>query len=110
MLLFFVAILEYVAWGAVEHTANGVERGETHGLGFAGLENGKVGDGDAYLLAEFVERDFALGHHHIKIYDNHRAQNLDGEFLFFGSVVGKLVEESHEQCDGCVDEGVVGDN
>ena len=71
------AVLEDVAGGAVEGAADGVERREAHGLGFAGLEDGEVGNRDAYAFAQFVERHLAAGHHYIKIYDNHSAQGGD---------------------------------
>ncbi len=73
------AEFEDVAGRAVQDAADGVEGREAHGLGFAGLEDREVGNGDAHALAQLVERHLAAGHHHIKIHDNHNAQvGLDG--------------------------------
>ena len=59
------AELEDVAWLAVEGAADGVEGRETHGLGFAGFQDGEIGDSDAHALAQFIERNLATRHHHV---------------------------------------------
>ena len=65
------AVLEDVAGGAVQDATDGVEGGETDGLGLACLQDGEVGYGDAHAFAQLIERHLAAGHHYIKIHDNH---------------------------------------
>lgn len=62
-------ILQNIARLAVQRFADGFERAETDGFGFARFEDGEVRERDVDLFGKFVERHFAPGHHHIKVYD-----------------------------------------
>ncbi len=71
LLGFVVPKLQYLAGRAVQHSADGVERGETDGLGLARLQDGEVRQRDADPLREFVETHLATSHHDVEVHDNH---------------------------------------
>ncbi len=64
---FFVFALEFqnVAGLAVEGFANRLQGAEANRLRLAGLQNRQVGKREVNPCRQFVERHFALGHHHI---------------------------------------------
>ena len=67
-MLFSLAILQDVAWLAVECLTDGIERREADGAGLARLQYGEVGGGDAHLFSQFARGHLALGQHYIYIY------------------------------------------
>lgn len=64
-------VFQQVAGLAVQSLADGFKRGETHSLGFAGLEDGEVGRRDADPLGKLTGRHLSAGQHHIDV-DNDR--------------------------------------
>ena len=69
-MLFSLAILQDVAWLAVEGLTDGIERREADGAGLARLQYGEVGGGDTHLVGQFARGHLALGQHYIYIYDD----------------------------------------
>lgn len=67
--LMWPPIFEDIAGLAVERFANGFERREAHGFGFAVFEYGKISHGNANFLGELGDAHFALGQHHIYVND-----------------------------------------
>ncbi len=51
---FYLSVLKYIARLAVQRLADGVERGESYGLGLSGLEYGEVGLRYANLIGQFA--------------------------------------------------------
>lgn len=66
----FGAIFQEVAGLAVQLAADGLEGAEAYRLGLAGFQDGEVGRREVDALGQFAERDFALGHHDVEVYDN----------------------------------------
>ena len=58
---------------AAEFMAQGHERGKTDGLGFVVFENGQICRRDADAFGQLSGGNFALGHHHVQIYENFHA-------------------------------------
>src|SRR5690242_2708762 len=58
---------QQVARLALEHLAQGGERGEAHRLGAAVLEHGQVGGRDPHAICEFAHRHLAPGQHHVDV-------------------------------------------
>ena len=67
-MLFSLAILQDVAWLAVEGLADGIERGKADGTSLSRLQNREIGGGDAHLFSQFARGHFALGQHHVYVY------------------------------------------
>jgi len=56
---------------AVKCAAERVERGEADRAGFVGLEDGKIGQGDANALGQFGETELTFLHHAVEIELDH---------------------------------------
>ena len=103
----FGAIFQEVARLAVQLAADGLEGAEAYRLGLAGFQDGEVGRREVDALGQFAERDFALGHHDVEVYDNghifsfYEVLGSDGELLLFlqldgqGEHLGQ--EDEHQQ-------------
>lgn len=76
----FGAIFQEVAGLAVQLAADGLEGAEAYRLGLAGFQDGEVGRREVNALGQFAERDFALGHHDVEVYDN---GHIFGVFMRF---------------------------
>ena len=72
--------LKYIARLAVECGADRFERRQPDGLGFAILEDGEIGYGDADFFGEFGDAHFAFCQHDVDVDDN--AHRLYRQIVF----------------------------
>ena len=66
----FFTIFQNIARLAVQGLAYCGQSPEPDGLGLAGLEDGKVGGGQAYLLSKLARRHFSSGKHYVYVYND----------------------------------------